>query len=116
MGAMTNPLVQTNEVIQQAPVTKTVSDKEFVGIFRAADTTPSVLNLTKVTAGNVGANDITYFDDGFDGKEISVLGDGFSTVKHNVAKIKTNTAADKLLSADKVYRFTRFSNVWVEDA
>jgi hypothetical protein len=67
-------------------------------------------------AGNTVANNVTYFDDGQDGQQIAVLGDGFTMVVHDVAKLKTNTGANKLLSADKVYRFTRFASVWIEDA
>lgn len=112
---MTSPIRQVSEVNQEAPTTLFVEDKEFIGTFASADTTPSVLNLKRWKAGNTVAHDITYFDGGFEGKEISILGDGFSTVKYNVSKIKTNQAADKLLSAGRVYRFTQFSSIWVED-
>lgn len=125
MGAMNNqsgnlPDIRRTEVVQLAPMTKLVPDKEFIGNFRAADTTPSVLNLTKFMAGNVGANNVTYFDDGYDGQEVSVVGDGFTTIVHDTTKIATNTAANKLLVTFKVYRFTRYTlggnKVWVEDA
>lgn len=112
---MTNPGRVTGEVTQEAPRTQLVEDNEFVGKFTAADATPSILNLKRWKAGNTGANNVTFFDDGFDGKEISILGDGFTTVVHNVAKIKTNTAANKLFFAGRVYRFTRYSGIWVED-
>jgi len=114
------PIVQRTEVIQQAPVTKMVADKEFVTTFRPAVATPSVLNLTKFIAGNTVANNITYFNDGFDGQQISIVGDGFTTVVHDTTKIATNTAANKLLATFKVYRFTRYTlagnKVWIEDA
>lgn len=117
---MTSPHVIRQELTYEAPATHRVDDKEFVGLFKAADATPSVLNLKRFMAGNTGANNIDYFDDGFDGKEISILGDGFSLVKHVSSKIRTNTGADKTLAAGKVYRFTRFTigtdKVWVEDA
>lgn len=105
-----------NERIQEAPTTKLVPDKEFVATFKVADTTPSVLNLTKFKAGNIVAGNITYFDDGFDGQEISILGDGFTTLVHDVTKLLTNTLGNKLMSAGKVYRLTRFDSKWYEDA
>ena len=117
---MTLPIIDHTERTQAAPVTKQVLDKEFVTSFKAVDATPSVLNLTKFMAGNTGAQNVTYFDDGFDGQEISVLGDGFTTIVHDTTKIATNTGANKLLAASKTYRFTRYTiganKVWVEDA
>lgn len=110
------PIVQRTEVIQQAPTTKLVSDREFVTIFRSADATPSVLNLTKFIASNTGAQNVTYFDDGFDGQEISILGDGNTTLIHDAAKLLLNTGANKLLAANKVYRLTRYNGKWIEDA
>ncbi len=116
---MTAPIRTTREVIIESPQTKLVLDKEFVSTFKAADATPSVLNLTKFKAGNSVANNVTYFDDGQDGQAISILGDGFTTVVHNLgppAKIATHGAANLLLLANKVYRFTRYDSVWIEDA
>lgn len=113
---MTLPIRATQERIVEAPETKLVADKEFISTFKAADATPSVANLKTFKAGNVGANNVTYFDDGQDGQPISILGDGFTTLVYDVTKLKTNTAANKLLAAGKVYRFTRFDKIWVEDA
>jgi len=104
------------ELVIQAPMTLAAQPKEFISTFKAADATPSVLNLLKFKAGNTGANNITYFDDGFDGQPISILGDSFTTVVHDATKLLTNTAANKLLAAGKVYRFTRYDGKWVEDA
>lgn len=113
---MTNPNVLRRELTYEAPATHNVLDKEFVGALRPADPTPSVLNLTKFAAVNVAPVDVTYFDDGFDGQTIAILGDGQTTVKYNVTKLVTNTGADKLLQSLKVYRFTRYDKVWYEDA
>ncbi len=113
---MTAPTRITAEQAIEAPQTKLIADREFIGTFKAADATPSVANLKTFKAGNTVANNLTYFDDGQDGQPISILGDGFTTVVHDVTKLKTNTGANKLLAADKVYRFTRFSSIWVEDA
>ena len=115
-GSGNLPEIRRVEIVQQAPTTKLVADREFVGVFRAADATPSVLNLTKFAAGNVGANNVTYFDDGFDGQEISILCDGFTTLIHDITKIALNTGANKLLAILKVYRFTRHNKVWIEDS
>jgi hypothetical protein len=78
-----------------------------------ATTTISVLNTERVKLQNTGAVTLTDFLYGAEGQQISVLGDGFTTVTHG-SLIKTNTAANKLLAANTVYSFTRFNSVWVE--
>jgi uncharacterized protein YqjF (DUF2071 family) len=78
-------------------------------------TTPSVANSTHFICSAVAPVTITNFREGADYQEISLLGDGFSTVSHNIS-IKTNTGANKLLLVDKVYHFTKFGSLWVEDA
>lgn len=83
--------------------------------FFAADTTPSVLNHEYWIANNTVATTVTDFDDGSDCHEIRILGDGFTTAANNV-NIKTNTGANKLLAANKLYRFTHINGVWYEDA
>jgi hypothetical protein len=113
---MTNPLVVSQEIVREAPGTSRVLDKEFIGKFMAGDATPSVLNLKKFKAGNISLHDLTYFDDGFDGQDISIRGDDFTNIVHNPAKIMTNVSANKVLVSTKVYRFTRFDSVWIEDA
>lgn len=74
----------------------------------------SVANIEAFTTANTGAITVTEFQKGFIGQRIFILGDGFTTIQNN-ATIKTNTGADKLLDANKVYRFTNFNNVWIED-
>lgn len=113
---MTSPYVTKRELTHEAADTHTVLDREFVVVFKPADLTPSVLNKRVFVAGNTGAQNVTYFKDGFDGQSISILGDGFTTIVHDSTKIRTNAAANKLLAAGKVYRFTRFNKVWIEDA
>lgn len=100
----------------EASQTKQQLERQWVRRFLPADATPDVSNVERFIAGNTGANNLTYFDKGQDGQTIKILGDGFTTVVHNVTKIKTNTAADKPLDAGKVYTFTRFNKIWVEDA
>jgi hypothetical protein len=115
-NSLTNPLVVSQEIVREAPGTSRVLDKEFVGVFAAGDATPSVLNLKKFKAGNTSLHDLTYFDDGFDGQDISIRGDDFTNVIYDLSKVITNTGANKVLASTKVYRFTRFDSVWIEDA
>lgn len=112
---MTHPTRISSEVVFEAPFTEQVAAREFVLTFNPADATPSVANLRVFKAGNTVANNMTYFDDGQDGQPIAILGDGFTTVVHDATKLKTNTGANKLLVAGKVYKFTRFDKIWVED-
>lgn len=76
--------------------------------------TPSVKNV-RVWKCSGGVITITNFLNGADNHQVSILGDGNTTVSHN-ANIKTTTGTDKLLSANLVYRFTLIDNVWYEDA
>lgn len=87
-----------------------VSSSRFDG-----STTPSVSNVTGFLAGASTPITITNFLKGSDWQTISILGDGNTTISNN-ANIKTNTGANKLLAANKIYRFTCISNVWYEDA
>lgn len=95
-----------------APVTFNVLPVEFVGTLTG--TTPSVKG-GKRWKGKGSVVTVTNFLYGAAGQEIKVLGDGATTVSHNT-KIKTNTAANKLLATNKVYTFTLFDNVWIENA
>lgn len=104
-----------NETIFEAPTTFNVLPRVKHQKFEATDTTPSVLNNKHWIANNTGAVTVTQFDDGAEAQEIAILGEGQTTVANN-ANIKTNTGANKLLAANKVYRFTRFNSIWVEDA
>lgn len=81
----------------------------------ARSATPSVENRTHFIANNLSPLSVTDFSKGSNFQSITILGDGFTSVSNNVS-IKTNTGALKLLVTNKVYRFTRFNNVWYEDA
>lgn len=76
--------------------------------------TPSVENVRVWKGGGIVVT-ITNFLKGADNQEIAILGDGTTTISNN-ANIKTNTGANKLLAANKVYRFTFITGVWYEDA
>jgi hypothetical protein len=56
---------------------------------------------------------ITNFTKGAEGQQLNILGDG-STIISNNAFIKTNTGANKTLTASVVYTFTLYNNVWYE--
>lgn len=83
--------------------------------FVVGDTTPSVLNQDYWECMNTGAVTITQFEYGYNLQTLKILGDGFTTIANN-ANIKTNTGANKLLAVNKVYTFTLFNGVWVENA
>lgn len=99
----------------EAPETHLILPTRFVGQLAIGSINPSVKNVEKWKAANTVAINITNFRDGQEGQELSILGDGFSTVNNNT-KIVTNTGADKLLAAGHLYRFTMFDGVWIEDA
>lgn len=79
-----------------------------------ANTTPVVTNITRFLALNTGPITVTNFLHGQSGQEIKILGDGYTTIAHN-SSIATNTGANKLLAANKVYTFTLFANKWYEN-
>jgi hypothetical protein len=108
----TLPSRTIGEEIIESPKTHNVLDKEFVANMRTA--TPSVKNLRIFKGSNTGPVTVTQFKDGQEGQIIKILGDGQMTIT-NGANIKTNTGANKLLAANKVYTFTRISNVWYEN-
>lgn len=93
---------------------KTVlSIEQASGILKPGDTTPSVDDLKIAFCLNTSPVTVTRFDGGQEGQVLSVVGDGFTTIDHyagainaaNGAKIRTNTAAAELLSADTMYAF-----------
>jgi len=107
------PARTTQEEIIESPKTHNVLDYEYVKHMSGA--TPSVENIRFFKGTNTGAVTVTQFEDGQQGQVIKILGDGQMTITHG-ANIKTNTAANKLLAANKVYTFTRIDNVWYENA
>jgi len=81
-------------------------------------TTIRVSNLRVIYCDNSSAIEVSNFTGGAELQTIALRGDGFTTVKNN-SNIVTNTGADKVLSLNKVYRFTLFDNSgtlqWLED-
>lgn len=110
------------------------SDREITGQTRE-QILPTILNytlITTITPTTVKVTDlrvlyfnnsvpitITNFTGGAEQQTISIRGDGQTTIQNN-ANIVTNTGADKLLTINKVYRFTLFkvsgTLKWLEDA
>ena len=105
---------ERTERVQEAPVSQLVLEKKFVRRSKA-DTTPSVLNVEKVLFHNTAPVLVTRFNDVQPGQEITMLGDGFTTIEFN-AKQKPTSGANTLLVAGKVYRYTDFGGVLYEDA
>lgn len=59
------------------------------------DTTPSVLNIDRVTLTPTGAEDVTDFDDGVAGQVIDITtGNSSVTIKHGAGKILLDSHAD----------------------
>lgn len=99
----------------EAPQSHLLLPIRFVGTLTVGAINPSVKNVERWIAANTDPINITDFRDGQNGQEIKILGDGMTTVNNNI-KIKTNTGAAKLLMPLKVYTFTKFEDVWIEDA
>lgn len=104
---MSGPFRIDQEQVVEAPQTNSVLSKEFVKPIKVGDTTPSVLNLIKFKFQNTSATTITNFDDGQVGQEITLLGDGNTTIANN-SNIVTNAGADKLLDDGVVFKFIKY--------
>lgn len=112
---MGNPLKpeQVNRIVtSNQPQVNNVLDTSFTT--QLTTTTPDVQNILYFTSHASNTN-VTNFLHGQGGQTIYILGNGHTTVV-NGTLIKTNTAVNKNLAANKVYRFTYFSGVWYEDA
>ncbi len=105
--------IEDKSIIFTNMVTFITLPKTFVDRFADGITSPSVLNCTRYLSP---LNPLTVIDfvNGANGQEIKILGNGNLTVSNN-SKIKTNTGANKVLVANKVYTFTLFTDVWYED-
>jgi hypothetical protein len=105
--------VFSEEVVFNAPSKFNMLPTKEVGTFVAGDTTPSVENVEFWKCQGTVVT-ITDFDNGATTQVIFVLGDGDTTISHN-ANIKTNTGANKLLAADRLYIFVHIEGVWYEN-
>jgi hypothetical protein len=105
----------THPIVSEAPRRDTVLPQFFVKMLEVANATPDVANIERGMLQNTVAQTVTNFLHGQPGQRLVVLGDSFTTLQ-NGGRIFTNTAANKLLLANKVYRFTYFNSNWYEDA
>jgi hypothetical protein len=82
---------------------------------KIVNTTPDVSNLVAIEGSGVVIT-VTNFLGGIDTQTIRIRGDGTTTIKNNTT-IVTNTGVDKLLTLNRIYRFTYFasSSIWIED-
>jgi hypothetical protein len=78
--------------------------------------TPTINGAEFVIGGGIVVS-ITNFLGGINGQDLKILGDGTTTLVHGTY-IKTNTGANKLLAANKIYRLTYLDSakIWYEDA
>lgn len=104
--------------IKQSIDVKTRVDRRFVSLMKKNFATPSVKDLEHIITNNSIPTTYTDFLNGRDGQPLNILANDANTTIANNARIATNTGANKLLSANKVYRFHFFKyvNKWVEDA
>jgi hypothetical protein len=80
--------------------------------FVNADTTPSVLSGGSFYTQNTGATSITTFDDGVDGQKLDILATDANTTFVNGATLKTNTGANVVTAANRLYVFKRINSIW----
>lgn len=80
----------------------------------SGDTVISVSNLNFIDFDNTAPLTVTSITGGREGITVRFLGDGQTTIQNN-ATIVTNTGANKLLVANRVYRFTYWAGIWYED-
>ena len=84
--------------------------------FANADTTPSVGVGQLFVFANAGATNVTNFDDGGNGQEILVRGNGNTTLVHNASLLKLRGAANVTPGVDGVLTLRRIAGIWVEVA
>lgn len=114
-----DPKVIRGEIHREDVETRNILSKQYITPMSGA--TPSVANREIFEGTNAGAVNVTDFVDGAPGQVIKILGDGQMTIT-NGGLIFTNTGANKLLAANKVYTFTFYvilgppkTHKWVEN-
>lgn len=106
------PIVVNTELHMESPVKPLVMETHFVAKVPKLATTPSVKNVKRHICVNTVPTTITQFNNGQEGQEIQVLGDGQTTVKNN-ANISTLSGADTLLTLGRLFKFTMFNGIWI---
>lgn len=107
--------IRTEPIVFNTTVQFNILPTKQLGTFPKTVTTPYVTNLETWKFVNIGAVTVTNFLNGSTVQTIKILGDGNTTIANNTT-ILTNTGANKLLAVNKVYRFTLFGSVWIEDS
>ena len=79
--------------------------------FTDGDTTPSVDGGTCFKFANTGATTITNFDDAYEGKQITLVGDGNTTLTHGV-NIVCPMARNFLVKSGEAFTFQYSNSVW----
>lgn len=108
---MTNPYLQGQAEIERLKTP--LSIQQYAVVAQYGDTTPSVRDAKVLRLINTAPVTVSHFDDGQDGQTLFVVGDGQTTIQHysgtidasNGLRIRTNTAANKLLASNLVYIF-----------
>lgn len=76
---------------------------------------PDTTGTTFIVLTHGVATTITNFTGGYSGKTIRLRGNVNATIANN-ATINTNTGADKILVASRIYTFTNYNGIWYENA
>jgi hypothetical protein len=112
--------IPTGEQIRVADPVRFEAQVEFaeipehpVSTMGLSDTTPSVLNLLRIKFNNSVPITVTDLLDGQNGQQITILGDGKTTLQDNT-RINTITGNDYLLATNTTYLFTFYDGVWVQ--
>lgn len=108
---MTNPRVQQQVIMETSQVQEKLPEG-FVGTFKAADVSPSVMDCNTWKCGG-SAVTIIDFKNGQQGQHINILGDGVTTLTHGTNIIMSD-GADLLLATDTVYQFILFNGKWYQ--
>lgn len=87
--------------------------KETPDTFRAGDTTPSVKGIRVAYCDPTTVVTLTNFKGGVNCQRLYLKGHPNTTIQ-NGTYIRTNTGADKVLVADKIYMFLNIDDVWFE--
>ena len=77
------------------------------------DTTPSVSVGRHFKTANTGATSITTFDDGTNGKEITIIGGDALTTFVDGATLKLNAGSDLIIGQYDVIKFILDVTVWL---
>lgn len=90
------------------------SGSNAVTTFADLDASPSVLTGTMFNCANSMATNVTNFDDGVDGKTITIrFTTGNTTIKQG-ASINNQSGGDVTVTVNTIKSYSRFSGVWYE--